>query len=66
MGTEREQMRGLAINTVNLRPDGGEKGQESSNSGIMRESQKEGTFGCTDYDKWMWMTRYVNKSIRGY
>lgn len=43
----------LVPNTVNLRPDGGEKGQESSNSGIMLESQKEGTFGCTDYDKWM-------------
>jgi hypothetical protein len=32
-------MRGLVPNTVNLRPDGGEKGQESSNSGIMLESK---------------------------
>ena len=32
-------------NTVNLKPKGGEKGQESSKSGILSErNKKEGTF----------------------
>jgi hypothetical protein len=32
---------GLVPNTVNLRPKGGKKGQESSKSGILPESKKK-------------------------
>ena len=28
--------------------------------------KKEGTFSCTDYGKWMSMTRYVNRSAQVY
>jgi transposase, IS5 family len=48
---------------ISLKPKGGKTRQESSESGIMPESQKKKarSFRCTDYAKWMSMTRCVNR-----
>jgi len=54
---------GLGRNTSHLRPKRRTTRQESSKSGILPESKTRRSFRCTDYARWMSMTRYVNKSV---
>src|SRR6266496_612073 len=53
----------LAVNTSHLSQKGGKTRQESSISGILPERKKKNprSFRCTDYAKWMSMTRCVNR-----
>jgi hypothetical protein len=46
---------------ISLKAKRGKKKTESSTSGTMPESKKTRSFRCTDYARWMSMTRCVNR-----
>ena len=46
---------------ISLNAKKGKRRQESSKSGILPEREKTRSFRCTDYARWMSMTRCVNR-----
>src|SRR5712671_6972891 len=46
---------------ISLKAKKGKKKTESSKSGTLPESKKTRSFRCTDYARWMSMTRCVNR-----
>ena len=55
---EKETYKGQYIS---LKPKRGKKKTRKLQSGIMPESKTTRSFRCTDYAKWMLMTRCVNR-----
>src|SRR6266446_1072498 len=54
-------MRGPCAQYISLKAKKGKKKTESSKSGKLPESKKTRSFRCTDYARWMSMTRCVNR-----